>query len=326
MLIFPVELFFSCLSHDIIAHEVTHAILDGMHRRYIEPVHPDNLAFHEAFSDIVALFQHFTFPEVLRSQIAKTKGDLSTDNLLGQLAQQFGIAIGNYGSLRNALGSTDEKTQKWKRKRPDSSDYLTIMEPHDRGSILVGAIFDAFISIYDRRSRDLFRIATNGTGILPEGELHPDLVNRLSSEACKSAQHVLDMCIRALDYCPPNEVTFGDFLRAIITVDYDLVPDDDKKYRLAFIEAFKARGIYPSHVRSLSEESLRWKTPGELSYLGASSGYDQKGFKMFSDAIHNFKFEKDYLENRREAHTYMEQFRRELHGPDQSQTHDVFLV
>ena len=27
---------------------------------------------------------------------------------------------------------------------------------------------------------DLLRIATSGTGVLPEGELHPDLVNRLA--------------------------------------------------------------------------------------------------------------------------------------------------
>src|SRR5712664_4193015 len=38
---------FSCLSHDIIAHEVTHALLDGMHRRFAEPSNSDVLAFHE---------------------------------------------------------------------------------------------------------------------------------------------------------------------------------------------------------------------------------------------------------------------------------------
>jgi hypothetical protein len=97
----PGSLIFTCLSHDIIAHELTHAILDGMQIHYNEPTNPDVLAFHEAFADIVALFQHFSFPDVLKHQIAKTRGNLSNQNLLGELAQQFGKAIGRYGSLRN---------------------------------------------------------------------------------------------------------------------------------------------------------------------------------------------------------------------------------
>jgi hypothetical protein len=32
---------FTCLSHDIIAHETTHALLDGVHPRLRAPVHPD---------------------------------------------------------------------------------------------------------------------------------------------------------------------------------------------------------------------------------------------------------------------------------------------
>jgi hypothetical protein len=249
-------LVFTCLSHDIIAHEVTHAILDGMHRNYNDATNPDILAFHEAFADIVALFQHFTFPEVLKHQVAKTRGQLESQNLLGQLAQEFGTAIGSYGSLRDALGEIDEDN-KWKPKTPNPDDYKTLMEPHARGSILVAAVFDAFLTIYKSRVADLLRIASNGTGILPQGELHPDLINRLASEASKAAGHVLSMCIRAIDYCPPVDLTFGDYLRAIITADIDLVPEDSRDYRIAFIDSFRRRGIYPEGIKTLSEDSLR---------------------------------------------------------------------
>src|SRR6185437_2104457 len=37
---------FTCLSHDVVAHETTHALLDGLHRRYQEATNPDVLAFH----------------------------------------------------------------------------------------------------------------------------------------------------------------------------------------------------------------------------------------------------------------------------------------
>ena len=254
----PDALVFTCISHDIIAHETTHAILDGMHYYYNEPSNPDVLAFHEAFADIVALFQHFTFPDVLKHQIAQTRGDLGSQNLLGKLAQEFGAAIGSYGSLRDAIGGIDEKTKEWKPRQPNPEDYKKQMEPHERGSILVAAVFEAFITIYKTRVADLLRIATNGTGILPQGELHPDLVNRLSNEAAKAASHVLNMCIRALDYCPPVDITFGEYLRAIITADIDLVEDDERNYRLAFIDAFRRRGIYPDGIKTLSEESLRY--------------------------------------------------------------------
>jgi hypothetical protein len=254
----PGGIVFTCLSHDIVAHETTHALLDGMHRRFQEASNPDVLAFHEAFADIVALFQHFSLPEVLRHQIAKTRGDLASENLLAQLAQEFGQATGSHGALRDALGGFDE-TGIWERKKPDPTEIERTSEPHARGSLLVAAIFDAFVSIYTSRITDLLRIATSGTGVLPAGQLHPDLVNRMAGEAAKSAQHILNMCIRALDYCPPVDLTFGDYLRALITADYDLVRDDDRGYRVAIVEAFRKYGIYPLDVRNLSIDSLRWQ-------------------------------------------------------------------
>jgi hypothetical protein len=255
----PGQTIFSCLSHDIVAHETTHALLDGLHRRFSEPTNEDVFAFHEAFADIVALFQHFTVPEALRDQIARTRGDLRRQNLLGELALQFGQGTGRYGALRSAIGEV--KNGKWQQTEPTVNDYQNATEAHDRGAILVAAVFDAFLSIYRKRSDDLIRLATGGTGVLPEGEIPHDLVNRLAQEASKTATHVLNICIRALDYCPPVDITFGDYVRALITADRDLVPNDDLGYRVAFIQAFRRRGIYPELVRSLSTESICWGSP-----------------------------------------------------------------
>jgi len=246
----PGGIVFTCLSHDIIAHETTHALLDGVHPFFGEPSNMDVLALHEAFADIVALFQHFSHPEVLRHQIARTRGDLTSTNLLAELAQQFGQATGKRGALRSAIGNAT-----------DPATLQTTTEPHARGSILVAAVFDAFLSVYKSRIEDLMRIATGGTGILPQGAIHPDLVNRMAEEAARISQHVLRMCIRALDYCPPVDITFGEYLRGIVTADYDLNPTDQGGYRIAMIESFRRRGIFASNVRSLSEESLLWFPP-----------------------------------------------------------------
>jgi hypothetical protein len=256
---------FSCLSHDVVAHETTHALLDGLHRRFMEPTSVDSQAFHEGFADIVALFQHFSFPAALRDQIRKTRGDLASQSLLGQLAQQFGEAIGQYGALRDALGEVDPVTKQWRPKEPNPEDLAKVREAHARGSILVAAVFDAFLAIYRSRIADLLRIATDGTGVLPQGDINPDLVDRLAGEAASAARHVLTMCIRALDYCPPVDVGFGDYLRALVTADRDLVPDDDRSYRIAVVDAFRRRGIYPQGVRTLSPESLCWAAPPDAA-------------------------------------------------------------
>jgi hypothetical protein len=256
---------YTCLSHDIIAHETTHAILDGMHRRFNEPTNADVLALHEGFADIVALMQHFTIPEVLEQEISRTRGDIEAESTLGSLAVQFGHAMGGRAALRNAIGRMEDGV--WMRFEPDPSDLQKRLTPHSRGAILVGAVFDAFIAIYKTRIADLLRIYTGGTGELPNGAIHPDLVRRLADEATKSASHVLDMCIRALDYLPPVDVTFFEYLRALITADFDVVSDDRHNYRVAFVEAFRRRGIYPLNLddpttdtpRTLSVDTLRWK-------------------------------------------------------------------
>jgi hypothetical protein len=254
---------FCAVSHDIIAHETTHALLDGLHPRFQEATNPDVLAFHEAFADIVALFLHFTMPESLLQQIKRTKGDFLKKNLVGQLAVQFGEASGMRGALRSAIGRENEQ-HVWEQTKPSRTDYQKARDdgaPHRLGSVLVSAVFAAFVTIYRARSADLIRLATNGTGILPEGEISQDLALRLAREASSVADQVLNICIRALDYVPPTDITFGEYLRALITADRDLVPEDTRGYRVAFIAAFRDRGIFPSDVRHLAEDSLVWLDP-----------------------------------------------------------------
>jgi hypothetical protein len=268
----PGQTIFTCLSHDIIAHETAHALVDSQKDFFMEPTSADALAFHEAFADIVALFQHFMFKEPLQEMIRRTGGqifrdivgpenrpgkngplfqaELTTDNPLVALAVQFGEAMGMRKALRSALGTP-----------PNSKDLEKYFEPHKRGSILVAAVFDAFFSIYVRRTSDLMRIARSGGTSGLSDDLHPDLVNRLAETATKTATHFLNICIRALDYCPPVDILFGDFLRAMITSDHDLFPDDRYGYRAALIDAFRSRGIVPENVNSYSEESLLWCPP-----------------------------------------------------------------
>jgi hypothetical protein len=268
----PGQTIFTCLSHDIVAHETTHALVDGQREFLTEATGPDAAAFHEAFADIVALFQHFSYKDALLDTINRTGGliyrknlvplvskageepavipELTEDNPLVGLARQFGQAIGARSALRSAIGTP-----------PNSKDIESVFEPHLRGAILVSAVFDAFFTIYIKRTRGLVRISQAGSPSNPPGDLHPDLAELLAREAAKIAENFLNISIRALDYFPPVDIRFGEFLRAVVTADSDLVPEDPYDYRAELIKAFRLRGIIPEDVTSYSEEALRWSGP-----------------------------------------------------------------
>ena len=246
---------FTCLSHDIIAHEVTHALLDGLRTHFNEPTGPDVLGFHEGFADLVATFQHFSYREVVQAAIRRSQGKLQSASLLTGIAHQFGSTAGSTKPLRTAFES--DASGQPKQYRPD-------MEAHEIGEILVQAVFEAALRVFERKTAQDVRLAKSDTGRLAEGDLPLELQIILGEEASKLASHFLNICIRAIDYCPPVDLELGEYLRALITADYDLVPDDRWAYREALIDAFRLRGIYPPQVTGLSEESLRWQTT-ELS-------------------------------------------------------------
>lgn len=268
----PGQTIFACLSHDIIAHETAHALLDGIRPYYMEPTNMDVAAFHEAFADIIALLQHFSAKDAVlqalrgtggtlfRSKLkpglkpardgAHTQYELEQNNPLIGLAEQFGDALELHGPLRKMIGT-----------KPNSHLLDTMTEPHDRGSILVAAVFDAFFTIFLKRTEDLWRIANVSRDAARDIDMRPDLLERLADEASTIASHFQTLCCRAIECCPVVDITFGDYLRALITADRDVVADDLFGYRSALIDAFRSRGIRPEGVHSYSEDSLVWSEP-----------------------------------------------------------------
>ncbi len=274
----PGQTVFTCLSHDIIAHETTHAIVDGIREHLMEPTNIDVAAFHEAFADLAALFRHFAHSETLLDTLQKTGGKLHAltlktkvageivdpekkaqiqadtieANPLLALATQFGEASAMHGGLRSALGSP-----------PTPDDIKTKTEPHDRGSVLVAAVFDAYFTVYLRKTEPLFKLwKPAGDG----DDLPAPLAELLAEAASKTAETFFTLCARALDYCPPVDLTFGDFLRALITADLDFYPNDTDGVRDAIMQSFRLRGILPDDARYFSEASLCWPElrPGAL--------------------------------------------------------------
>lgn len=246
---------FTSLSHDIVAHEMTHALLDTQRPYFMEPTSPDVPGFHEGFADLVALFQHFQYSDSLRralqtsrSVLVKRSPDETASEWLCCIARQFGQSDG-LPALRRA------------DHLPDKLRYKAVLEEHDMGEVLLSGVFDAFDTVFRRRTARLRRLATAGSGVLPPGELSPDLLDALAEEAALLARQFSTVIVRAIDYCPPADIKLGEFLRAMVTADAELRPDDPWAIREALIDAFRVRDIVPRDVLSLSEDSLLWGPP-----------------------------------------------------------------
>lgn len=245
----PSSIVFTCLSHDIVAHEVTHALLDGLRAQFSWVGNPDVPAFHEGFADLVAVLLRLSYKEVARRAIQRSNGDLSRGDLFQDIAQQVAKDAGGNSTVRRL------------DLRNEPQRYDPKLESHELGTILVSAVLRALIDVYDRKSVPLIRLAVGSNRKLRSGEMATDLLDLLAHLTSRLAAHFLNICIRALDYCPPVDIEFGEYLRALITADADLVPDDVWGYREALIQSFVARRIYPRDVMSMTEDALVWRGP-----------------------------------------------------------------
>lgn len=282
---------FTCLSHDVVAHETTHALLDGLRTRFTDPSSPDQAAFHEGFADVVALLSVFQLPEIVSELLAaighghkkRVPRRMLHDRrfvsqvLLG-MAEELGGALHLPGRvLRSSYGLA-----------PDPRAYRSpeFAEPHRRGELLVAAMLHAFVQVWQARLEPL---GVGGHGPLDRG--------RVVEEGANAAQHLLGIAIRGIDYTPPVHLLFGDFLSAILTADQEIQPDDSRyDYRKKLVESFAKWGIEPSArppstaraERGASGRGLWCPVEGrDLSYHGVH----QEAMRRDPDEVFRFLWE-----------------------------------
>ncbi len=282
---------FTCLSHDIVAHETTHAVLDGLRKRFMEPSSADQAAFHEAFADVVALLSVFALPEVVRVLLdrhldARGRSDPRkpleakdiderklADSVLLAVAKEFGQEMGpvSQSALRHSVAL---------RPSPEYYTSEEFEEPHRRGEILVSAVLNAFLAVWAHR---LEALVTDRSRTVDR--------SRAAEEGSTVADELLTLCIRALDYCPPVHLEFATFLSAMRTADREVRPVDGKyRFRDHLLETFRAYGI--SHA-SLSRAGAPLREP-EWERARPVYRYDRTRFEPMqrdSDEVFRFAWE-----------------------------------
>ena len=263
--LYPDGVVFTCLSPQTIAGEMAHALVSELFPTLRRADSRDMLAFTLAIADIVALLQHFSMPGVLRHAFGRPGAGRSLGAALGELAMQLGAAGDRSQRIARCHRGCTTRQRRGGGGAPDAIAFVQAQEATDRGAIVVAAIFDAYVSIVERRSADVRRDLASEFDAAGDAALPAELVELLEDEAAKAARHLLAMCVRALDYCPPVDVDAGDFLRALITADIQAMPQDTLGYRAAVVDAFRAHGIHPLGFRSLSVEMLPFDPPGETA-------------------------------------------------------------
>jgi hypothetical protein len=280
---------FTCLSHEVVAHETTHALLDGLRERYMDASSPQQAGFHEAFADIIALLSVFSaesvvgkmvdlgMPNVSVATIRRsdmTPEMLRSSALLG-LAQEMGSELsGVHGqALRRSVSL------------PPSRDYLSSSEyhePHICGEVLVAAVLNAYLEVWIKRLQ----------AIGDDSRLDR---KRAAEEGAEIADRLLTMFIRAIDYCPPTDLQFCDFASGVLTADWELNPKDQKyDIRTSLLTWFKAYGIDPRSTGLPGRQPGSWDPPPKK----AAFKYDRTHFEsMKSDPDELFRF---LWENRKE--------------------------
>jgi hypothetical protein len=202
---------YTCLSADIVNHEFGHAVLDGIRPHFIEAILPETAAFHEFVGDLSAILVVFRNNEFRKRIGIETAGDLSVDNALTNIADEFGQAVNGRPYLRSAL---NKRTMQ---------EVAGSQRPHRMSEVLTGAVFEI-----------LFKLTRYY------------IENRKRSVAQAFAYAIMriqQMAIQPLDLLPPVDATFRDYAIAMLRAEEIANPADPDNYRSMMFDVFVARGI-----------------------------------------------------------------------------------
>jgi len=210
---------YTCLSHDIVAHETGHAILDGIRPYYNEISSIQTSAFHEFVADLTAILtalRNTPVRHAVAEQAEKAGGKLDASTVINYLAEEFGNKVAAaHGAadryyLRNAANN---------RKMEHLKDNWSA---HDWSEVLTGALFEIL------RKMTLAHY-TGG--------------DSMKSSLNDASRRLVRLALRALDYCPPVDVQFADYARAFLHADELAYPEDHFEYRQIARQVFERRGV-----------------------------------------------------------------------------------
>jgi hypothetical protein len=115
-------------------------------------------SFHEAFSDIVAMFNIMNYDVALAAALKENNGDLRKSNVISRLAEEVGILISKISKDRTCLPNSlrDPALEKFKYINPaslpkDAPNNQLAAECHSFGRVFSAAWYEIFVRIYEQQ-------------------------------------------------------------------------------------------------------------------------------------------------------------------------------
>jgi len=226
---------YTCLSHDIVAHETGHAILDGIRPYYFQFTSPETAAFHEFVADLTAILAALRNNYVRLAVGDKTDGDLSKDNIIACLAEEFGAHLKGQEQDKYTGNISGIARLRDANNRLMMTDIKDSDSPHRRSLVLTGAVYDLLKAVsreYKESNRKNLWSAT---------------------------VRLIRMALQPLDFCPPVDIRFIDYARAMLR-NFELYEPQDSPRREAYTQFI--RQIFSDRGICDSKELGMLRTPG----------------------------------------------------------------
>lgn len=228
---------YTCLSHDIVAHELGHAVLDGLKPGYNEVCSAETAGFHEYFGDAVAMMASLGTEETALTVAEESGKTLSARNVVSAIASEFGAALQGLPDEEYLRGAWNKRTVQELRKARSQ-------EEHDWSEVLTGIYYELLAYLYESNRKAIALERADALAGRPSKAKKDGEERYRSMRALvRSATQTAGVMFRVIDYCPPVDLRYDEYARAVLRAQEVAYPLDEQGIRKFLAGAFRRRGI-----------------------------------------------------------------------------------
>lgn len=273
----------TCLSHDIVSHELGHAILDSFRPQYVYSEEVDTGAIHESVGDMMSMFTALSHKPVVEHLYRESGGDMMNPNLASGLAEEFGIGLWgvSFPFLRSALSG------------PNYDQASS--QVHARSTVWTAAIYEILATMVAESltlavKATLENAPSSGK---PQAQMNPiqqmmiqqhnpvfedyyadqenhDNFDVFFDAIVSASTRVKGMMLRALQDIPPTGVTMLTLARVFYNADARLFPDDPNPRELA---------------KAVFQRRMLWIDEIDLSAPGVGANFEEAFYSGSNTAM-----------------------------------------